>query len=297
MELHQLEYVLALQKYMQFSLAAEEINISQPALSHGIKKLEQELGVNLFTRNTRSVQLTTAGEEFVIFAKRILSEVEKARSSMLAHASLSKGNIKVGAIPIITYLGITPIIAAFQKVYPGINMEISEEDTDILLKKMNTSELDVAFLNSTNITQDEYDFYPLINDKMVLYVSRSHRIAGLKSVDLSELSEEKFLVVTGLKNDFIKHCRLSGFEPNIILVSIQALTVKELVEAGLGIAPYTSRIAETFLNSRTTIVNFTPVINRTTSLVIAKNNNTITTKIFIDFVLSYLSADKPPDVI
>ncbi|MCR4442840.1 MAG: LysR family transcriptional regulator [Peptococcaceae bacterium] len=285
MEIHQLEYVLALQKYMQFSLAAEEINISQPTLSHGIKKLEQELGVNLFTRNTRNVQLTPAGEEFVVYAKRILSEIDKAKNAMLAHANLDKGNIKVGAIPTITYLGITSVIAAFQKTYPGINMEISEEDTDVLIKKMHASELDAAFLNSTNISHDELEFYPLINDKLVLLVSASHELARQKNVNLADLSAEKFMVVTGLRNDFVNSCRLAGFEPNIVLVSIQALTVKELVEEGLGIAPFTTRIAEFFSSPRTAIVNFTPEIKRTIALTVAKHNKTITTQAFKDFIL------------
>jgi len=285
MEIHQLEYVLALQKYMQFSLAAEEINISQPTLSHGIKKLEQELGVSLFTRNTRNVQLTPAGEEFVVYAKRILSEIDKAKNAMLAHANLDKGNIKVGAIPTITYLGITSVIAAFQKTYPGINMEISEEDTDVLIKKIHASELDAAFLNSTNISHDELEFHPLINDKLVLLVSASHDLARQKNVNLADLSAEKFMVVTGLRNDFVNSCRLAGFEPNIVLVSIQALTVKELVEEGLGIAPFTSRIAKSFLSPRTTIVNFIPEIKRTIALAVAKHNKMITTQAFKDFIL------------
>ena len=105
MELYQLEYVLALANYQNFSKAAGEINVSQSALSHGIKKLEKQLGVELFVRNKKSVALTEAGEEFVIYAQRILDEVKKAQNAMLEHAKSLKGTIKIGAIPAITYQG------------------------------------------------------------------------------------------------------------------------------------------------------------------------------------------------
>jgi LysR family transcriptional activator of glutamate synthase operon len=285
MEMYQLEYVLALEKYMHFSRASEMINVSQPTLSHGIKKLEQELGIDLFIRSTRSVQLTAAGEEFVVYAKRILSEINNAKNAMSAHTNLNKGNIRIGAIPTICYLGITSIISAFQKAYPGINMEIFEEDSSDLLKKISKSELDVAFINSANISEDGFDIYPLINDKMVLLLSINHGLAKKNRVDLSKLAKEKFLIVTGLKDDFIEACRLADFEPDIVLSSIQSPTIKELVEQGLGIAPFTSRVASALLNANMKIVHFTPVIKRKIALAVVKNNNTITTKAFSDFVL------------
>lgn len=291
MELHQLEYVVAVHKYRQFSQASEAINISQPTLSYGIKSLEKELGIDLFVRTTRSVQLTTAGEEFVVYAQRILSDVKNARNAMQAHRDLCKGNLKVGAIPSIFYWGVTPVLASFQKAYPGINMEIREEDTGILLKKMSSGELDAAFINSCHVPEQEMEYYPLIEDKMVMFISKTHRLAKTSSVELADLAEERFLLVSGLKNDFIKQCRLLGFEPNISMVSIQALTVKGLVEEGLGIAPFTSHIATSLCDEKTTAIDFTPVIKRTTALAVAKNNNMITTRTFRDFILKNIKQE------
>ena len=93
MEIHQLEYVLAVATYNSFTRAAESQNVSQSSLSQQIRKLEDELGVNLFARTTRSVQLTPAGAEFITYAKRILSEIDKARQSILEYTSYERATL------------------------------------------------------------------------------------------------------------------------------------------------------------------------------------------------------------
>ncbi|WP_102348972.1 LysR family transcriptional regulator [Bacillus sp. Marseille-P3661] len=288
MELHQIEYVIALEKYMKFSIAADEIHISQPTLSHQIKKLEKELGVDLFVRNTRSVQLTPAGEEFLKHGKRILGEIDLLKNAMVEFTNLNKGHIKIGALPIITSLGITPILAAFQNAFPGINMEIREEDSDRLIKKMNSTEIEVAFIDSAIISKQDqdFDFYPLINDKLVVYLSSSHKLARKRYVEFSELSNERILTVSGLRNLVTHTCRNVGFEPNIIIESSQVQTIKGLVEENVGIAFFSSKIASSLLNEKTTYVDLSIPIMRVTGLAIAKNNNLLVTQSFKDFVLS-----------
>lgn len=284
-ELFQLEYVVALSKYLHFTKAAEEINVSQPTLSHGIKKLEEELEVQLFIRSTRSILLTTAGKEFLIFAKKVLTEVQNAKYAMSSHANLNKGSIRIGAIPTVSYLGITSIIASFQRSYPGINMDIIEEDSNVLVNKMHSLDLDVAFISQNNSQVYDFKTYPLIKDKLVLLVERNHKIAAKNRINLSDIADEKFLIVTGLKNDFIKCCHLVNFEPNIILTSGQSLTINLLLEEGLGIVPCTLRVAKYLLSSNTRIVDFTPTINRTTYLAVANNNNVIISELFKKFAL------------
>jgi DNA-binding transcriptional LysR family regulator len=126
---------------------------------------------------------------------------------MLEHTNLQKGSIKIGAIPNITYLGITSLIAALQKTYPGINMELYEENSDDLLKKLHTHER----------TQ----------------------------IDLSELAQEKFLMIkssTGLRNELIQICRNAGFEPHIIFESSHVETIRGLIEEGIGILLSSNRV-------------------------------------------------------
>jgi len=290
MEIHQLEYVLALERYKHFSLAAEEINVSQPTLSHQIKKLEDELGVELFVRTTRSVKLTPAGEDFMIYAKRILSDVQNAKLAMQEHTHLQKGSIKIGATANITYLGITSLIAEFQKMYPGISIKLYEDITDNLIKRMHTHEIDVAFIHSINDEQQIADIYPLIHDRIVLFVSRSHALADRESVDLSELATEKFVMYKmsgGIRKELIQYCRDAGFEPDIIFESSHVETMKGLVEEGVGVLLSSNIVASCILDAKTAIVNLTPSIKRITSLAVSKNSNLLTTQAFRDFILKH----------
>ncbi len=287
MEIHQLEYVLAVEKYLNFSLAADEICVSQPTLSHQIKKLEAELGVELFIRTTRSVQLTPAGQEFMLYAKRILSEIQKARNAMYEHTNLLKGNIKVGAISNITYMGIIPVIAAFQRTYPGINMQLYEANSDELLKKMNTYEIDAAFITYPYAPEFNFDFYPLINDKLVLFTYRTHHLVNRDIIQLSELAQEKFLIVKssfGLRNLLIQACRDAGFEPNIIFESEHLETIKGLIEEEMGVALFSYRVAASLSTPSTAIVGIDTSVRRITGLAVSKNC-LVSTKAFRDFVL------------
>lgn len=295
MELYQLRYVLALANYQNFSKAAKEINVSQSAFSHGIKKLEEQLGVQLFVRNKKSVTLTEAGKDFVVYAQRILTEVKKAQNAMLEHSNLIKGTIKIGAIPAITYQGITAILSAFQSRYPDINLEIIEDKSSAQVKKFEAKELNAIIVNELT---DKYKAlsYPLIKDKMVFLVSKSHWMAAKECVALADLVAENFVTVTPFRRDFTRLCLSLGFKPSIIAVSPQSIAIKKFVEQNLGIAPCTSYVATSLLSPKTKIVNFTPLIERTTYLII--EDNSALNKTLKNYILSspitpqYLSAEQ-----
>ena len=125
MEIHQLQYAVAVAKYKSFTQAANAINISQPSLSLQINKLEEELGIKIFERTTRTVRLTPAGTDFIKHALRILSEVEQAKQTVQEHLSTSRGYIKVGLFPVISHYQLTTTISQFQKNYPGIKLTLS----------------------------------------------------------------------------------------------------------------------------------------------------------------------------
>jgi LysR family transcriptional activator of glutamate synthase operon len=287
MEIHQLQYVLALEKFMSFTLAANEICVSQSTLSHQIKKLEEELGVSLFVRTTRSLTLSPAGKEFIEYAKSIVLGIQRAQNAMLEHTNLDKGNIKIGAIRTIAFSGITSVIAAFQKTYPGISIELYEANSDNLIKKLN-SEIDVAFITATNGSNYNFDFSPLFEDRLVILVSRSHFLADRKMIDLSEVSQEKFIVMetsSGFRKTLLDICGQAGFNPNIILESSQIETIRGLVEEGIGIAFFSHRIASSISSSKTSIVEFPTTVHRITGLATSKNNNQLLITAFKNFVL------------
>ena len=126
MEMHQLHYVIAVAKHKHFTRAAEEINVGQSGLSQQIAKLENELGVKLFDRTSRTVLPTPAGAEFIQFAQEILSQSEIAKLHMDAHAGLLKGTLSIGTITYLTHIDFGSMIASFHAKYPGLFLNIRQ---------------------------------------------------------------------------------------------------------------------------------------------------------------------------
>jgi LysR family transcriptional activator of glutamate synthase operon len=294
MEIYQVEYFLALLKSKQFSKAAEDIFVSQSTLSHGIKKLEEELGVALFIRTPRNVQLTKAGKEFTVYAKEIVQNTCDAKTAIGSFSSCNKGCIRIGTMPVISYSHVMPIIAAFQIAYPNITLEIYEDTTRSLLKKLVSAELDVAVINYgiySSAPSDVLECYKLVVAKLVLLVPQNCWLAKKKTISISELKHEKFLLEKGQKSDFIEYCKNSGFEPNIVAESNHALTLKELIQKGIGIAPLANDVAMSFLDCRTAIVDVTPVLDRITGIVFLRHQKNAAITTFHEFVMREIAKE------
>ncbi|MBU2703728.1 LysR family hydrogen peroxide-inducible transcriptional activator [Sporomusaceae bacterium BoRhaA] len=278
MELHQLEYILAVVKYHHFSHAAAEICISQSTLSQQIGKLEEELGIRLFKRTTRTVSLTPAGKEFIAYAANILTEITLAKRAMQEFISVERGQLVIGAIPIIGFLGLTSVIASFQRAYPNLHLEIREDASDQLLEALQTSEIDVALLTPpSNYEQyDDIHFYPLINDDLVLIVNQGHPLSKKRMVELVELKNENHICMKatyGMLRVNLEACHRAGFNPNIVYQSSQVETISALVAEGLGVSLLTSRVAKSLKKASIRIVKIHNAPKRTTALAISQNNN------------------------
>jgi LysR family transcriptional activator of glutamate synthase operon len=287
-EIHQLEYFLAVEKFQSFSAAALEICVSQSTLSQQIRKLEDTLGVKLFIRGPRQVRLTPAGEEFIIYARRITSEIQRAKEAMHEYTSFTKGHLRIGAIPTIGYMGFNKLITAFIKEYPGIALEIQEANTDDLLSRLYNKEIHVAFITAPYVADFDIDFYPLTSDEIVVLVPATHKLALSPVIDLWELSQEKFLMIrssTGFRNTLIRACNECGFEPDIVLESSHVEMLKGFVEEGLGVAFMGHRVASCIATESTVIVRIRPPIQRQNGLAIC-SSVPLSTRLFRDFVLN-----------
>ncbi len=264
MELHQLEYVLAVAKCKSFTRAAEEIKISQSSLSQQIGKLENELSLSLFDRSTRSVEITAVGAEFIKHAHNIVSKVAEARQNILDYVSLKKGNLSLGTIPILGHYDLPSLIATFQKNFPDISLDILEEMDEELLQMVHFSKIDAAFVQRTHPDLD-LRYYPLLLDKMVAVVSPRHPLAYRKSVDLRELAGESFIVpriTSGHYQDFHKACTAAGFDPKVVLHCSVVKTMVGFVREDVGITVLSSRVAASEQDQGVKIIKLTPTIER-----------------------------------
>lgn len=250
MNLTHLEYVLAVAKYRKFSTAAESLYISQPSLSQQVSGLEQELGVKLFTRTTRNVQITEAGQAFIEKAGQIIRDMEILKQTMSAYAGLLKGTINIGTITALEAVHFSRMITDFYTSYPNLTVNLSSNYSISLLDALDSAAIDVAFL-----VMPEGNHYPNIEfthigyDEYCLMVSAEHPLAKQERVDLRNLKDERFILYQpnqASSGICMKACKDAGFSPNIVCRNSAAPITASLVRAGLGVGFFSREEADRF---------------------------------------------------
>ncbi|KHF41602.1 LysR family transcriptional regulator [Halalkalibacter okhensis] len=293
MELRQLEYFQAIEKFRSFSAASFEISTSQSTLSNQIKKLEDELGVKLFKRHARYVSLTPAGEEFLIHVQKVLSEIEKSKETIQQYTNFEKGQVHIGALPYISHLGLDKIITNFIKTHPGIDIRVYTGDSDDSLTNMREKRINVAFINAPYSSDYDIDFYPLVKDRIAIIVSKANPLSNEEMVDLRDFSEEQFLMINSshdFRLDLINACNESGFEPNILLNGASMHMVKNFVEEGIGVALMGYRLAQSISNPNISIIPIKQTVERTTGIAVPKYKKLpLATRLFLDYTLTEIN--------
>lgn len=268
MDIFQIECVLAVAQYRNFTKAAESKHITQPALSQMIAKVEQELGVKLFDRSTRYVYLTTPGQEFIQHALRIQQEYNTAWKNMQQYQNIQQERLMVGACNIITYYKLIELISSFYKQYPQIQIGLYEADSNELFRMLQRSQIDVAFVQVYSDI-DNISWKTLANDEVVMVVSALHRFAFQKSIPLAEIKSERFILPeegSVICKRCIQACELAGFTPNIVGQCTNVDTIIELVANNFGIGLLSEQIAKSYRHPGISIVRLTPTIAGTISL-------------------------------
>lgn len=244
MELFVMRYVLAVAEHKNFSLAAHACHIGQPALSQQIAKLEKQLGVTLFMRNSRGAVLTEAGEEFVRRAREILQRTEALGSEMSLYAGLCRGTLNVGVITSLQCIDFGGMLSALCSTYPEISVNIQQGGTHILLQQLIDRKLDLAFCNKpSGGVPNGIEFQHLGQDRFHVAVPANHPLAGEKKISLARLKNERFIfhqagqVASEL---CLNACLKAGFEPNIVCRSSSPTTGLYMVRGGLGVALFPS---------------------------------------------------------
>ncbi|NMO97987.1 LysR family transcriptional regulator [Paenibacillus lemnae] len=243
MELRQLQYTLQIAADKNFSRAAEKLHIAQPSLSQQLSKLEKELGVLLFQRNTSTVELTHAGASFVEHAQKIMDAVEQLRQEMSDISQLRKGKVVVGSMPITGSHLLPWVLPAFHQQYGDIEIALLEDSSMNLEKLTASGKTDLSLL-SLPLAEPSLSWVPIGEERIDLAVPQQHRLAQRASqaapdpVSLSDLKDESFIVLKkgqGFRKLTFDLCREAGFEPNVVFESNNIETVQSLVAAGMGV--------------------------------------------------------------
>ncbi|PYI54846.1 LysR family transcriptional regulator [Paenibacillus flagellatus] len=242
MEFRQLLYAIQIAAEKNFSRAAEKLHIAQPSLSQQLSKLEKELGVLLFHRNTNSVELTHAGAVFVDKAQKIVDMVGEIRQEMDDISQLRKGKLIIGSMPITGAHMLPLVLPVFRQRYPDIEIVLIEETSANLTQLTADGRTDLSLL-SLPLHEQSLEYDVLVEEEIRLAVPPDHPFASMASgdgtVDLARFEREPFVVLKkgqGLRQTAIDLCLAAGFAPRIAFESSNIETVQSLVAAGMGVA-------------------------------------------------------------
>jgi LysR family transcriptional activator of glutamate synthase operon len=240
MELRQLRYLVALAEEGNFTRAAANEHIAQPALSQQIRRLEDELGLALVERTTRRVALTEAGEMLVVRCRRILTELDAAESELQALRGVHTGHVCIGAMHTMGPVDLSLALALFRERHPNVSFTVREQSSEEMAEMLRVDEIDLAFLSVTERVESRgLGLHQLVSEELVVLLPPAHRLARRTQLRMSELAGEPFISFRAgarLRELLVAAGHQAGFEPQVTLESNESQRVRRLVSRGLGVA-------------------------------------------------------------
>jgi LysR family transcriptional regulator, transcription activator of glutamate synthase operon len=240
MELHHLRYFEAVARHGHVTRAARELHIAQPSLSKQIQVLEAELGVALFNRVGRRIELTDAGQLLLPYARRVMRDVAEARAALQQLSDLTSGRVSLGASPTVGTHLLPQALADFNQRYGGIELELHEAGVGSLIALVNEGTVDLAVVSLSMVVDvEKIACTKLLTEDLVLAVAQHHPLASATELRAAELAKTGFILFPvgyELRDRTMQLCRAGGFTPRIVLDGAEMDTVLRFAAAGLGVA-------------------------------------------------------------
>jgi DNA-binding transcriptional LysR family regulator len=238
MEWHQLEYFKTIAQLQHFTQAAEQLSISQPALSRSIAKLEEELDCPLFDRRGKGVVLNRYGQLFLRHVERALQEITAGRQVIQDLLHPDHGSISLSFLHSLGSNLVPGLISKFRSINPNIQFKLYQNASSFLLDQLDAGEIDLCLCAPIE-KMDRIDWLPLFTEELFVVVPDGHRLSSRSSIHLNEIANEPIItfkqnyVLRILADQFFKE---AGINPFITFEGEEITTVTGLVEAKLGVS-------------------------------------------------------------
>jgi LysR family hydrogen peroxide-inducible transcriptional activator len=237
--LRDLRYIVAVAETRHFGRAAERCFVSQPTLSGQIKKLEDELGVVIFERTNRSVDVTPVGESVLAHARLALEQADAIEQVAQAHQDPMAGPLRIGAIPTLSPYLMPLVLVPLKRNHPKLRLVLSEEITDSLMGRLHRHELDAALL-ATAVDNPDLKSIPLFDEPFWLAHPRAHPLYEKDEIVAGDLEDIELLLLADghcLTHQVMEVCRLAERPTRGEMADLRAAsleTLLQLVGAGFG---------------------------------------------------------------
>ena len=194
MELRHLRTIVAVAQHRSLTKAGEELFLTQSAISQQIRRLERELGIEVFRRTSRSVELTAEGQVILGYAQRVLSEVDGMRSELEELTGLLRGQLRIGGVYPTGPYDVFGMLAEFRAAHPGVAVHMIEDTQDGVLAALRADELDCAFTAlDPDALGDEFAATLLWEEEIVVLLPRGHRLCDRTQITFQELAAEDLI--------------------------------------------------------------------------------------------------------
>ncbi|HEX6396922.1 MAG TPA: LysR substrate-binding domain-containing protein, partial [Steroidobacteraceae bacterium] len=237
LKLKDLRYLVAVADTRHFGRAAERSFVSQPTLSAQLKKLEEYLGVQLIERAPKRVQLTAAGEEIVERARRILEASEEIVELARGHRDPLAGRLRLALLPTIGPYLLPNVAARLRKQLPRLELMLYEYQTDPMLEKLHSGEIDVGIL-ALPVAMDGLDCHELYKEPFTVAMPSGHRLAQRSSIKVDDLYQETLLLLEDghcLRDQALDICASTAVHEKQDFRATSLETLRQMVAAGVGI--------------------------------------------------------------
>jgi DNA-binding transcriptional LysR family regulator len=239
-QIQSLEVFHAVARHGSITVAARALRYTQSAVSRQIAALEAETGARLFDRLPRGVALTEEGRCLLGHADAVLDRLATAQRDLAALRGLGAGRLRVGAFPTAVAALVPRALSAFRAEYPEVTLSLVEGRTPQLLERLADGDADVAVVSAPPdqpLDGSRFALRHLLDERLLVAVPRTHRLARRRTVRLTELTGESFVVGSATAEETLLRATLpSGFQPRIDIVAAEWTGKLGCVAAGLGVA-------------------------------------------------------------
>jgi LysR family hydrogen peroxide-inducible transcriptional activator len=194
MTITQLKYTLAVAEHGNFTTASDKCFVTQPTLSMQVQKLEEELGVVIFNRSTKPLQVTEIGQKVLFQAKKIIEESSRMNDVVSEEKGIIGGTLKVGIIPTVSSTLLPLFLNIFTKKHKNVELKIEEFNTETINQKLEDNTIDCA-IAATPLNNNRIIERPLYYEPFVAYVPNHHFLAGNKVLEVDDLSNGDILIL------------------------------------------------------------------------------------------------------
>ena len=237
MNIRALQYLVTLADVRHFSKAADRCFVSQPTLSTQIRKLEEELDVQLVERTPRKVMLTKVGEEVVERCRRVLNEVEAMRSIARQARDPESGLLRIGIFPTLAPYLLPHVIPTLRRRFPRLTLRLFEEKTEDILEMLSQGQLDAAIL-ALPIGTDRFVTRTLFEEPFVVAMPEHHPLSQRQTLSMAELEDQELLLLEDghcLREHALEVCQMTGAHEKLDFHATSMETLRQMVAANTGI--------------------------------------------------------------